>query len=114
MKAMKMDKRMLSGRNIIAVIVFTFLLIAPMFLSEFRTNMLGKYMCFALVAIGIDMIWGYTGILSLGHGVYFGLGAYCMAMYLKLQASGSGLPDFMTWSGITELPAFWKIGRAHV
>ena len=51
------------------------------------------------------MIWGYTGILSLGHGVYFGLGAYCMAMYLKLQADGGGLPDFMTWSGVTKLPA---------
>ena len=45
-------------------------------------------MCYAIVAIGLDMIWGYTGILSLGHGVYFGLGAYCMAMYLKLQAAG--------------------------
>ncbi len=104
---MKVANKKVSGRTITAVIVFTFLLIAPLFLSDFRTNMLGKYMCFALVAIGIDMIWGYTGILSLGHGVYFGLGAYCMAMYLKLQASGNGLPDFMTWSGVTELPAFW-------
>ncbi len=107
MKAVKLNKKMISGRNLVAMLVFIFLLIAPMFLSGFRTNMLGKYMCFALIAIGIDMIWGYTGILSLGHGVYFGLGAYCMAMYLKLQASGGGLPDFMTWSGVTKLPIFW-------
>ena len=51
---------------------------------------------------------GYTGILSLGHGVFFGLGAYCTAMYLKLEGSASGLPDFMEWSGITELPLLWK------
>ncbi|WP_134703530.1 urea ABC transporter permease subunit UrtC [Ammoniphilus sp. YIM 78166] len=81
---------------------------APLFLSEFRLNLLGKFLSFAILAIGISMIWGYTGILSLGHGVYFGLGAYCMAMYLKLESSGGRLPDFMEWSGLTELPWFWK------
>ena len=81
---------------------------APLLLSEFRLNLLGKFLAFAIVAFGICLIWGYTGILSLGHGVYFGLGAYCMAMYLKLEATGGELPDFMGWSGIKDLPWFWK------
>lgn len=102
------SKRKITPTLILAVVIFGFLAAAPLFMSEFRVNMFGKYMCFALVALGIDMIWGYTGILSLGHGVYFGIGAYCMAMYLKLEASGGALPDFMSWSGMTELPAFWK------
>lgn len=101
-------KENLNGKMILAIIIFLFLATAPLYFSSFRVNMLGKYMCFALVALGIDMIWGYTGILSLGHGVYFGLGAYCMAMYLKLEASGGGLPDFMAWSAVEKLPALWE------
>lgn len=82
------------------------LLLLPLFLSDFRLNLMGKFLTFAIVAIGIDLIWGYTGILSLGHGVFFSLGAYAMAMYLKLGAED--LPDFMMWSGLLELPWFWK------
>ena len=93
---------------VLALVIFLFLATTPFYLSMFRVSLLGKYMCYAIVALGLDMIWGYTGILSLGHGVYFGLGAYCMAMYLKLEASGSSLPDFMTWSGVSELHLFWK------
>lgn len=84
------------------------LAVAPAFLSEFRLNLLGKFLTYAIIAVGIDLIWGYTGILSLGHGVFFGLGAYCMGMFLKLEASGEALPDFMMWSGIWEMPWFWK------
>jgi urea transport system permease protein len=69
---------------------------------------LGKCISFAIVAIGIDLIWGYTGILSLGHGLYFGLGGYAMAMYLKLQATGGQITDFMHIGGLTELPLIWK------
>lgn len=83
-----------------------FLLAMPLLLSDFRLNLLGKFLTFAIVAIGIDLIWGYTGILSLGHGVFFSLGAYSMGMYLKLQSEA--LPDFMMWSGLTELPCFWR------
>ncbi len=64
------------------------------------------HLTFAIVAIGLDLIWGYTSILSLGHGVFFSLGAYSMAMYLKLGAED--LPDFMMWSGLLDLPWFWK------
>ncbi len=81
---------------------------APMFISDFRLNLLAKFLAFAIVALGLDLIWGYTGILSLGHGIFFGLGAYAMAMYLKLEASGGKPPDFMGWSGLKELPLFWQ------
>jgi urea transport system permease protein len=86
---------------------FSLLALSPLLLSDFRLSLLGKFLAFAVLAIGIDLIWGYTGILSLGHGVYFGLGAYCMAMHLKLVASKGQLPDFMSWSGIETLPWFW-------
>ena len=81
---------------------------APFFLSDFRLNLLGKFLTFAILALALDLIWGYTGILSLGQGLFFGLGAYGFAMYLKLEASGGILPDFMSWSGLTKLPWFWK------
>lgn len=84
------------------------LLSAPLFLSDFRLNLLAKCLAFAIVALGLDLLWGYTGILSLGHGVFFGLGAYAMAMHLKLEAGGSRLPDFMDWMGLTKLPWFWE------
>ena len=104
----------IQGTTVLAVLLFIFLATLPFYMPMFRVSLFGKYMCFAIVALGLDMIWGYTGILSLGHGVYFGLGAYCMAMYLKLEASGGALPDFMSWSGLTELPGFWKRHTARL
>jgi urea transport system permease protein len=89
-------------------LVVILLAIAPFFLSDFRVNLLGKFIAYAILALGIDLIWGYTGILSMGHGVFFGLGAYCFAMYLKLESSGFKLPDFMSWSGLSSIPWFWK------
>lgn len=89
-------------------IIVALLMLAPSLLSDFRLSLLAKFLAFAIVAIGLDLIWGYTGILSLGHGVFFGLGAYCMAMFLKLEATGGKLPDFMSWSGLSEIPWFWK------
>lgn len=85
------------------------LFIAPAMLTEFRLDLLAKYCCYAMIAIGVDLAWGYGGMLVLGQGVFFGLGAYSMAMYMKLQEAGpGGLPDFMTWSGVEALPAVWK------
>ena len=82
---------------------------APSMLSDFRLSLLAKYLCFAILAIGVDLSWGYGGMLALGQGVFFGLGGYCMGMYLKLKSAGPGqLPDFMTWSGVDKLPALWK------
>ncbi|MCI1880742.1 MAG: urea ABC transporter permease subunit UrtC [Sporolactobacillus sp.] len=100
--------KIFSNKLLYAVVLFIILGLLPFFVSLFNVNLFAKFMCFAIVAIGLDIIWGYSGILSLGHGVFFGLGGYCMAMYLKMTASGGGLPDFMTWSGVTKLPFFWK------
>lgn len=83
------------------------LLLAPVFLSDFRLSLLAKFLTYAIVALAIDLVWGYAGMLSLGHGVFFGLGGYAFAMYLKQEASRGALPDFMSWSGLTELPVFW-------
>ena len=80
--------------------------------SDFRLNQFGKFLAFAILALGLDLIWGYCGVLSLGQGVFFGFGAYCMGMYLALQIGkesvyGSELPDFMVWTQVKELPFFW-------
>ncbi|MCC7363989.1 MAG: urea ABC transporter permease subunit UrtC [Dehalococcoidia bacterium] len=90
---------------ITAVLLFV---VAPNILSDFRLNLLAKFLCYAILAIGIDLMWGYTGMLSLGQAVWFGLGGYAMAMYLKLHASGESIPDFMNWSGLESLPWFWE------
>ena len=87
---------------------FGLLALSPLFLGDFRLSLLGQFLALAIVALGIDLIWGYTGILSLGHAVYFGLGAYCTAMFLKLEAVKGALPDFMDWNGLTALPFWWK------
>ncbi|MEN8426136.1 urea ABC transporter permease subunit UrtC [Acinetobacter schindleri] len=102
------------GLVILAVLI---LLVMPMFLDIFRLNLMGKYLTFAFVAIGLVLCWGHGGILSLGQGIFFGIGGYCMAMFLKLEASDMqstaaqttpGIPDFMDWNQITSLPGFWE------
>src|SRR5438045_3505331 len=82
-------------------------------ISDFTLNLFGKFLAYAILALGIDLIWGYTGVLSLGHGVFFGLGAYAMGMHLMLEIGtrgvyGNVLPDFMVWNRVTELPFFWR------
>jgi urea transport system permease protein len=102
------------GLGILAALVFV---VFPLALDVFRLNLVGKYLSYAFVAIGLVMCWGYGGILSLGQGVFFGLGGYCMAMFLKLEASTPqataiqstpGIPDFMDWNQLTALPLFWE------
>ena len=88
-------------------LVLAALLVAPLLLSDFRVALLGKFLTFAILAMSLNLIWGYAGMLSLGHGVFFGLGGYAMAMFLKLESANGKLPDFMFWSGLTELPFFW-------
>ncbi|MEW6543293.1 MAG: urea ABC transporter permease subunit UrtC [Nitrospirota bacterium] len=84
-----------------------------LYVSDFTLNRFGKFLAFAILALGLDLIWGYTGILSLGHGVFFGLGAYAIGMHLMLSIGtesvyGSTLPDFMVWNQVKDLPLFWK------
>ncbi|MFR9799229.1 urea ABC transporter permease subunit UrtC [Streptomyces sp. MS06] len=90
-----------------AVLLFA---VAPLALSDFRLSLLAKYLCTALVAVGICLAWGRGGLLTLGQGVFFGLGGYAMAMHLKLADAGPGnLPDFMQLYGsATELPWWWR------
>lgn len=90
------------------VLILAALLVLPAVMDPFRLNLLGKYLCFALAALGLDLLWGYAGQLSLGQSVFFGLGAYLFGMYLKLESSDGKLPDFMSWSGLTTLPFFWQ------
>lgn len=100
------------GKNSAFALVVLVIALLPLFLSPFRVSLVGKYITYAIVAMALDLIWGYTGILSLGHGVFFGLGGYAFGMYLKLVASGGNLPDFMSWSGRTTLPWFWEIYKS--
>src|ERR1700739_3448521 len=104
----------LIGFALIGVLI---VVVLPSMLDIFRLNLVGKYLTYAFVAVGLVLCWGHTGILSLGQGVFFGLGGYCMAAFLKLEASSventkiqstPGIPDFMDWNQITALPAFWQ------
>ncbi|GAB3670628.1 urea ABC transporter permease subunit UrtC [Actinocorallia lasiicapitis] len=90
------------------------LAVAPGVLDPFRLGLLAKYLCLAIAALGIGLAWGQGGMMTLGQGVFFGLGGYAMGMYLKLHDSGEGLPDFMTWSGVEKLPALWEPFRSPV
>jgi urea transport system permease protein len=86
---------------------------SPFHVSTYYVALFGKYLCYALLALSIDLIWGYCGILSLGHGAFFALGGYAMGMYLMRQIGGRGvyahpiLPDFMVFLNWTELPFYW-------
>src|SRR3954454_18859729 len=113
------DNRFTNRSELIGILVLAALLVVilPLCLDVFRLNLVAKYLTYAFVALGLVICWGYGGILSLGQGVFFGLGGYCMAMFLKLEASSPentkiqstpGIPDFMDWNQITSLPWFWK------
>ena len=100
-----------SGLIILAIFI---LVVLPLALDTFRLGLAAKYLCFAFPAVGIVLLWGYGGVLSLGQGVFFGLGSYMMAMFLKLESAANadsssgtqlaaffgtaGLPDFMAWN----------------
>lgn len=93
--------------GVAAVVLFA---VAPAVLSDFRLGLLGKFLCFAIVAVGIGLAWGRGGMLVLGQGVFFGLGGYLMGMHLKIadaQLRGDDVPDFMQIAGVRELPGYW-------
>ncbi|MBU9764799.1 urea ABC transporter permease subunit UrtC [Mycobacterium sp. TNTM28] len=98
----------LIGFGTAAVVLFG---VAPAVLSDFRLSLLGKFLCFAIVAVGIGLAWGRGGMLVLGQGVFFGLGGYMMGMHLKIadaQIRGDDVPDFMRIAGVDELPGYWQ------
>lgn len=86
----------------------------PLHISTYTVTLLGKYLTYALLAVAVDLVWGYLGILSLGHAAFFALGGYAMGMYLMRQIGDRGvygnaeLPDFMVFLNWTELPWFWQ------
>lgn len=101
----------------LAILATIILVVFPLALDAFRIGLMGKYLTYAFVAVSLVLLWGYGGILSLGQGIFFGLGGYCMAMFLKLEASDPistkiqttpGIPDFMDWNQITAIPLFWQ------
>lgn len=102
-------------------VAIVLLLVLPLSLNVFRLGLAAKYLSLAFSAVGIVLIWGYGGILSLGQGLFFGLGSYMLAMFLKLEATnadssaqalsaffGSNLPDFMVWNSVETLPIWWE------
>ena len=104
---MKNSKRLLPW--ILLAIAF---FILPAILDDFRLNLFGRYFSLAITALAIDLIWGYTGLLSLGQGIFFSLGGYAIAMHLMLntksEAGGNGIPKFFENYGVDQLPFFWQ------
>ncbi|AKO99368.1 Urea ABC transporter, permease protein UrtC (plasmid) [Marinovum algicola DG 898] len=109
-----LSPRDMIGFALLAAVLFV---VFTLLLEPFRLNLFGKYLTYAFVAVGLVLCWGVGGILSLGQGVFFGLGGYCMAMFLKLEASSPentaiqstpGIPDFMDWNQLSALPWWWE------
>jgi urea transport system permease protein len=107
-------KKGVLGLAVLAAIIFVVL---PLGVDIFRLNLVGKYLTYAFVAVSLVLLWGNGGILSLGQGIFFGLGGYGMAMFMKLEASDPistkiqttpGIPDFMDWNQLTAIPWFWE------
>jgi urea transport system permease protein len=109
----------LADRFAIPLLVVLLLVLVPVLSGTFRVGLFGKYLCFAFCAVGLVLAWGYGGILSLGQGIFFGLGSYIIAMFMKLEATsadpaaavfhteGPPVPDFMTWNSVDTLPLWW-------
>jgi urea transport system permease protein len=109
----------LNRKDVLFILIMAVLIVVvfPLAFDNFRLNLVGKYLTYAFVALGLVLCWGDAGILSLGQGIFFGIGGYAMAMFLKLEASSPantkiqstpGIPDFMDWNQLTELPWFWR------
>ena len=86
---------------------------SPFYVPAYVMQLVGKYLCYASLALAVDLVWGFCGILTLGHAAFFALGGYCMGMYLMRQIGSRGvygnpiLPDFMVFLNYKELPWFW-------
>jgi urea transport system permease protein len=85
--------------------------------SDYYLNLFGKYLALAILALGLDLLWGYAGVLSLGQAIFFGIGAYSIGMSMLLGSAGQGvygeaIPDFMVWNQVYQLPLFWKPYRS--
>jgi len=111
------DRIVVGGLSLLIVVVPILNLLVPetsvLHVSTFSVTLLGKYLCYAMLALAVDLVWGYCGILTLGHGAFFALGGYAMGMYLMRQIGDRGvygnplLPDFMVFLNWQELPWYW-------
>lgn len=112
MAARKRRKALLYETALVLGVAAILLFLVPPIMAALgqgvRINQLGRFLALAIAALGIDLIWGFTGLLSLGHGIFFALGGYALAMYLQLQLPPGQIPEFFTLYGVTELPAFWQ------
>ena len=93
------------------ILIVAAIVAAPTLLPVFRLNQLGMFLSLSIVALGIDLIWGFTGLLSLGQGIFFALGGYAAGMYLQLNSSAdnpNGIPEFFSLYGVDRLPFFWE------
>jgi len=99
-----------SPDTLVAALVLLAAACAPALLAPYQLNLLGRFLALALTAMGLVLLWGQGGVLSLGQGVFFGLGGYVIAMHLKLAglAPGETMPDFMVWTGLKALPVWWN------
>ena len=102
-----------AGFGLLALALFA---VAPFFLSSYDLSLTGRFLALSLTAMGLVLLWGEGGVLSLGQGVFFGLGGYALAMHLKLVGleSGEVMPDFMVWSNVKALPWWWAIFKSPI
>ena len=103
---------LLGGAVLLAALNLLTLPGSVLHVPTYVVSLVGKYLCFAILALAVDLVWGFGGILSLGHAAFFALGGYAMGMYLMLQIAGRGqygaaLPDFMVFLNWHELPWYW-------
>jgi urea transport system permease protein len=104
-----------SLKTIIGAIAILLAVAAPWLISGYNLNLLGRFLALSLTAMGLVLLWGEGGVLSLGQGVFFGLGGYALAMHLKMNGLGADeLPDFMMWSGVSKLPWWWAAFRSPI
>ena len=108
-QANRKKKALLIELGVVVAIALVMIFVMPAVLSGFRLNLLGRFSALAIVALGVDLIWGFTGLLSLGQGIFFALGAYGLAMHVKLNSLSDGqLPEFFSLYGVSKLPWFWE------
>ncbi len=110
--ARKQRRSLMVEAAIVLAVALVLLFVIPPILAGLgqgvRINQLGRFLALAIAALGIDLIWGFTGLLSLGHGIFFALGGYALAMYLQLQLPAGQIPEFFTLYGVEKLPWFWQ------
>ncbi|NJN73509.1 MAG: urea ABC transporter permease subunit UrtC [Limnothrix sp. RL_2_0] len=111
-KEKKSRTRLFIEAGVIVALMILTMVVLPLVLEDFRLKLVGRFLAMAIVALGIDLIWGYTGLLSLGHGIFFALGGYAFAMYLNLQLPEGEMPEFFMLYGVEKLPIFWEPFRS--